>query len=404
VTARSRKVRVRALALVLGVLSLSLVLPPMTEAGAAKVLVRKDVKDLTAAERRHFVEAVLKLKATPSPYDADLSYYDQFVAWHRELSRCDPADPLLTDMQMAHLGPMFLAWHREFVLLFEQALAKVSGKRVAVPYWNWTDPKSTRAVFSDGFMGGDGDAGEGWAVTTGPFRKGRWQLTVQPIGLQWASSATPYITRHFGSVPGVTLPTPTGVTIALQSPRYDVAPFNAESDPRVSFRNAVEGFRPPLAASIVCGPDGVIAEAARPPQELHNSVHIWVGGHVLPEGGEGRALGTMFNVTSSPNDPVFFLHHAMVDRLWAQWQERNGVDTYLPRSGYPKNNVDDVMQPFDDDGIRVAPRDVASIRGLGYRYDSLKRKHPRPRGGVELNDAQPSPFRFQCGVVRQRPA
>src|SRR5918996_1702274 len=108
-------------------------LPAVADAQSPSVLIRKDVKDLTAMERREFVDAVLALKQTPSPYDPALSYYDQFVAWHRELSRCSPSDPLLTDMQMAHLGPMFLAWHREFVLLFERALSEVSGKRIAVP-------------------------------------------------------------------------------------------------------------------------------------------------------------------------------------------------------------------------------------------------------------------------------
>jgi hypothetical protein len=42
----------------------------------------------------------------------------------------------------------------------------------------------------------------------------------------------------------------------------------------------------------------------------------------------------------SPNDPIFYLHHAMVDRVWREWQasprndgnQFNGVHRVLPRS------------------------------------------------------------------------
>lgn len=40
----------------------------------------------------------------------------------------------------------------------------------------------------------------------------------------------------------------------------------------------------------------------------HNQVHAWVG-------------GTMNNLFLSPADPVFWMHHAQVDRLWHLWQQ-----------------------------------------------------------------------------------
>jgi tyrosinase len=397
--------------MVLGLAVLALLVPFTAAGGSAEasVRVRKDVQDLTAKERRAFVGAVLKLKSTPSPYDSELSYYDQFVAWHLELSRCEPTDPLLTDIQKGHVGPMFLPWHREFVLLFERALRRVSGKNIAVPYWDWTDPKSTRAVFSDDFMGGDGDPEDGYAVKSGPFRKGKWELNVQPIGLEWSSSATPYITRHLGGFPDAPLPTKADIRFALAPSRYDVPPYNHESDPAESFRNALEGFRPPLSLVFACGPDGVTAGLPGPGKEhqLHLAVHFWVGGLIFPNAGGARFIGTMANVTASPNDPVFFLHHAMVDRIWAQWQKRHGVDTYLPRSGYAHNNVGDLMHPYDEAGIRVTPEDVADTRELGYRYRLARRagsgakKRARPvavRGGAAA--AHPARTRFQCRLAR----
>ena len=330
--------------------------------------VRKNVLALTAEERRDFVDAVLLLKSTPSPYDPGLSYYDQFVAWHLTLSRCDRTDPMMRHMQRGHLGPMFLPWHREFVLLFENALREVTGHEIPVPYWDWTDAGSIDSVFADDFMGGDGDPEQGFAVTTGPFRKGQWTLNVQPIGLEWSSSATTYITRRLGTPE--TLPTAEELEFALAAPLYDVPPYDPSSDPKRSFRNALEGWRPPLDFVAACGPDGAMGGLSVPNHDLklHNAVHEWVGGFLFPSAG-AKVFGTMLTVPTSVNDPVFFLHHSNIDRLWAQWQDLHGVDTYRPLSGYHMNNVHDVMHPFDEDGFVVTPREVADIRELGYRYD-----------------------------------
>ncbi|HEY7031752.1 MAG TPA: tyrosinase family protein [Thermomicrobiales bacterium] len=53
-------------------------------------------------------------------------------------------------------------------------------------------------------------------------------------------------------------------------------------------------------------------------------------------------LGTMA-ATSSPSDPVFWLRHANIDRLWNQWVSRYG-QTSLPTDGGPfGSNLNDPM-------------------------------------------------------------
>ena len=32
---------------------------------------------------------------------------------------------------------------------------------------------------------------------------------------------------------------------------------------------------------------------------------------------------TVQNLASSPGDPLFYLHHAYIDKLWWEWQSRN---------------------------------------------------------------------------------
>lgn len=79
-------------------------------------------------------------------------------------------------------------------------------------------------------------------------------------------------------------------------------------------------------------------------EHLHDSVHAAVG-------------GTM-DTSSSPADPIFFLHHANVDRLWAQWQQAH------PKAK-PKNATE-TLQPAPMFGVTVASQ--LDIAALGYAY------------------------------------
>jgi hypothetical protein len=83
---------------------------------------------------------------------------------------------------------------------------------------------------------------------------------------------------------------------------------------------------------------------------------------------------------TSPNDPVFFLHHCFMDKLWADWQvlelQRGGsIDhsLYLPsRGARPGHNLDDKMSPWNTvDWPLQSPANVLFNHGqLGYRYDT----------------------------------
>jgi len=80
-------------------------------------------------------------------------------------------------------------------------------------------------------------------------------------------------------------------------------------------------------------------------ESLHNHVHNAVGGDM--------------DTARSPNDPLFFLHHANIDRLWAQWQTS-------PQAAAPPN-ASDSLQPADLI-IRGKVNDVLSVNTLGYDY------------------------------------
>ncbi|MFG2986545.1 tyrosinase family protein [Streptomyces sp. NPDC048258] len=273
------------------------------------MIVRKNQAKLTADEKRAFVNAVLELKRT--------GVYDRYVNAHNAflMSDSDFGD------RVGHRAPSFLPWHRRFLLDFEAALQKVDPK-VSLPYWDWTvDRTPGSSLWAADFMGGTSRARDG-QVLDGPFAHaaGKWAITVGVDQRQ-------YLRRTLGTgVPE--LPTKAEVNAVLAMPEYDTAPWNSSSN---GFRNHLEGWRG---------------------ANLHNRVHVWIGGHMA--------------TAASPNDPVFWMHHAFIDMLWAEWQARHPKSTYLPAA--PTPNVVDLhgtMRPWNN----VTPADMLDHRKF-YTFDT----------------------------------
>ena len=230
----------------------SVVIPTSTWAGGGSgsaMTVRVDVKDLSAKQKREFVSAILKAKATPDPNNPDISRYDVFVNWHKNAFRCKNSWKQDGNYAgAAHNSPTFLPWHREYLHRFEAMLQDVSGDPdLALPYWDWTDPQSTKAVFAADFMGGSGDPEQNYAVTDGAFRKDNWTISIQdpPSVLADVTPPQDFIVRNFGSYfdAGIALPTKRQVKDSLDVHKYDHKPYDANSPDARSFRNTLEGWR-----------------------------------------------------------------------------------------------------------------------------------------------------------------
>ena len=61
----------------------------------------------------------------------------------------------------------------------------------------------------------------------------------------------------------------------------------------------------------------------------HGTIHVTVGGAsgASPLPGNG---GDMSSIVSAAYDPIFWFHHAMVDKVWFDWQTANGDDSVPP--------------------------------------------------------------------------
>jgi len=293
------------------------------------ITIRKSIHEFLDEERQAFISALLTLKHTAGPYSGWT--YDDYVALHLATYITEPGSPYYS---FAHGCPAFLAWHRPYLRTLEKDLQNISGRPdLGLPYWDWAadadDPESS-PMWRASFLGGDGDEHSDWRVQTGPFSGSEksWPLRVRRFG--WEPDYD--LRRQFGKFsPGYSFPDAEDLKTLLNIPHYE------STSETTGFREALEG-------------------------RWHGGVHMWVGGN----------RGSMRSGTS-PNDPVFFLHHSNVDRLWAKWQKLHPtVPHYQPNDpidGLQGQGLKEKLFPFDVTIESVL--DTTKIDGGsdGYSYD-----------------------------------
>lgn len=281
------------------------------------LLVRKEWRDLTKAERLAYVNAVKCLQSKPgqtaSTYPGVKSRYDDFQALHIAMT------------ERIHFVGQFLPYHRQLLSLYEKELRTTCGYTGAQPYWDWTKDAqnfSASPVFDDVYgFGGNGEWLEdisglpvtslapgplvrtgGGCVKTGPFADR--QISMGP-GKNTAY--TPHcLRRDF-------VPSLAAYKLSMVQVHSELV---AETYSEYSRRVELTSLNPDLSGL-----------------STHGGGHFAVGGMV----------GEMSDMYSSPGDPLFFLHHGNLDRLWNNWQIQSwparksdigGPDTIW---GYPFN-------------------------------------------------------------------
>lgn len=143
-------------------------------------------------------------------------------------------------------------------------------------------------------------------------------------------------------------------------------------------RNAFDPFTAPGNGGIVMSAMGTSNYASFRSQiegRPHGRAHTFVG---------GDAADFQF----SPRDPVFWLIHCNVDRLWAEWIEdwagTPGFAAFSPTTGAPTgHNLTDTMWPWNGTNapfglepwvsapVSVRPSDLLDHRDQGVAYDTI---------------------------------
>jgi tyrosinase len=204
-----------------------------------------------------------------------------------------------------HHTLLFLPWHRAYLYFFERALQDLD-PRANLPWWDWSSPVAHR----DGLPA---------AYRRTPARVNTNPLATGPVAL---SSGDLQRFRgdpvNRGAISDGTLPwTLRDPGAADELPRAETVRRALASRSFGDFSALVEG--------------------------IHASVHTWTGGAM-----------TMISVAAY--DPLFWAHHAMIDRLWYLWQ--------LQTQGRPPADLlDRALPPFP-----MTVRETLDISRLGYGY------------------------------------
>lgn len=203
------------------------------------------------------------------------------------------ADQQLFWMQCQHQTWYFLPWHRGFLAAFEAAVRKAivdlgGPPEWALPYWNYSDTNDPNAL----------------------------QLPAA-FNEQALPDGTPnplYVERRYGDGTGHVVIRREDVGLnALKEPRFEGTATGGST-----------GFGGVLTAFQHSGGDSANGRLERQP---HNVVHSRVGGII--KGGDKNNLlsyGLMAFPDTAALDPVFWLHHANVDRLWEVWLKRSSTN------------------------------------------------------------------------------
>ena len=352
--------------------------------------VRKNARYLTATEKQNFVRAVLTLKNTPfpgAPMTQPISIYDYFVCLHLAVPSVVLATSPGTTRDFAHSGAGLFAWHREYLHLFEEALrATDPGANITIPYWDWSGTTVLDTIFTNDFVGPNGGAtGGGGAVSSGYFAFDA--PTTLPAW--WPPGLAGWrVRRSLGLSPGTTH----GGQLNIGSPGFSSLPGFGPL--RRSF-GATGASALPTAAQVRnalnLGNFNLVGAAPgfreRVESPIHSDGHMWFG---------FSGTSHMSNFFLSPNDPMFWLHHANIDRMWAMWQlDGHQGPTFYPVSGErfgqnrgenmwpwgyattsfalsPGGNAwpSDIAIPNHSSDPARRPQDVVDHRALGYCYDT----------------------------------
>lgn len=257
----------------------------------AALKIRQNISEMSAAEVGRFRKALEGMLARE-----DNRGYQFFAGWHGvPLEICQ------------HHNRYFLPWHRGYLYHFELALQEVDPE-VTVPWWNWMDEASIPKAFAVKKAGGKRNV-----LASAP---------IKPLGIP----RRPGWPRQTHREPG-------GFAEAQAPPLHD-AHFS--------------GSRQGASAWIMGAPS--YEEFWRRCAEVHDNVHMWVGGET----------GQMSDQNWAAFDPLFWAHHAMVDRLWRIWQHNN------PGALPDHATLEYAMTFAREPSMRV--RDVLNVTSLGYEY------------------------------------
>ncbi|POS73933.1 hypothetical protein DHEL01_v207667 [Diaporthe helianthi] len=270
-----------------------------------------DRSDLSEDQRQEYVAAVKCLMKLPPQSDKTrfpgaMSRFDDFVAYH------------MTHAMDLHSNYYLFGAHKYYVYLYEQALRDECGYTGYQPYMNY-DRYSNDPINSPLFngnassMGGNGEPDSRYKGVSQP---GRTPNIIKSGGGGGCVTEGPFsdMVVNLG---------PTAMSTALdlvpKNPRSDGTGANPRCLRRDVNHNAAMGAKADRAFSLINDNkemNGFYNQLLGTPVPKNDSFPwgIHTAGHYV------AAVDPGGDAMTSPGDPIFYFHHAALDRLWWIWQ------------------------------------------------------------------------------------
>lgn len=218
-----------------------------------------------------------------------------------------------------HENWYFLPWHRGYLRMYEEAVRSLTGDHgFALPYWDWTAQPDFPAAFGDPIFDGRSNP-----------------LYVDGRRMRTGDRMEEGVTGE-----------------AVMRSIYDKQTLEEFGSSRVPGQDSID-------------PEWITRRGTQGELESnpHNNVHCDVVGPFMCTG-------------ASPQDPIFWMHHANIDRVWAKWVSEGGPDSSDPLW---------LTMPFTDhfyrpDGTPYTDvvGDLLDVEALGYTYGFPRPGQPRP--------------------------
>ncbi|KAJ6534938.1 tyrosinase, partial [Mycena capillaripes] len=299
---------------------------------------------LSNEQKLEFITAVQCLHQLPgiSHLQGAKTRYDDFVAVHVVLT------------ENIHNVGHFLPWHRRFLNVYEAALREECGFQGALPYWNWSQdvgsgrPLAESPVFDPIYgFGGNGADIPDYAQKFGRHSRLSSAGWVAPGAGGGCVTDGPFASFMLSVGPGINVTNHCMTRAINDNMRQFLSPARVAD---LALPTTFEEFRIELEGTPV-------TETMR--------VH---------DGGHNAVDGEMGDRYSSPGDPLFYLHHAFLDKLWWDWVGMDFSSRAEDMSGRSTVNPPyvEITLDFGLDMMMLAPTvrisDVVDIRSEAQCY------------------------------------
>ncbi|MCH8619011.1 tyrosinase family protein [Undibacterium sp. TS12] len=296
---------------------------------------RKDVYQLPAGDTtlEWYAKAVAKMRTRPATDPTSWSYQAAIHGfnkvnpyWGNVGTLPPPGQQTEYWKQCQHGSWYFLPWHRMYLAYFEQIVAKTivdlgGPPGWSLPFWNYSDTNNPKATH------------------------------LPPAFIAGTPATNPLQMPPAGHIPGRknNAVHPKDVTLgALKTLIFQGAPSGIPA----GFGGPVTGFSPSGSTH---------GDLESKPHDL---VHVDIG-------------GAMGNPQTAGLDPIFYLHHANIDRLWQVWLNM----------GHARHNPKDTAWlnfAFDFHDATGTPKvlkvsevlDTTKVLGNGYSYQGVPASAP----------------------------